>query len=160
MIAVEMRRLARRMCLWRVAAAIALVSGTGACAAAQSCPPLRQVAADSRYVLSASAPDSIAARDLKRGIEVALVRIPTDLGQPLTHRIAIDVYPDQACYDRSVPDERRGTPAVSGDWRIQMVSPRSAIRVSGIPYVARLEFVDHEIAHLVLNEINGSLPMW
>jgi hypothetical protein len=84
-----------------------------------------------------------------------------DFGCGPLKRTTVEVYPDQASYDASIMNlSLRGSPAISGNGRVQLVSPRAQISQNWIPYGERLRFCVHELAHLYMNLIDPSMPEW
>ncbi|HEX2919646.1 MAG TPA: hypothetical protein VHO50_00630 [Bacteroidales bacterium] len=73
----------------------------------------------------------------------------------------IEVFPSQAEYDRKIINENlKGSPAISGYGKIQLVSPKAPIRIENIPYKERLWFLIHEYVHLSIDQIDPSLPIF
>jgi hypothetical protein len=73
----------------------------------------------------------------------------------------VEVFPNQAEYDRNIINEDlKGSPAISGYGKIQMVSPRAEIKIENIPYQSRLMFIVHEYVHLSIDQISKSLPIF
>jgi hypothetical protein len=71
----------------------------------------------------------------------------------------IEVYPSQTEYDKNILNKSlKGSPAISGFGKIQMVSPKSAIRIDSIPYRDRLLFLIHEYVHICVDQISPTLP--
>ena len=107
------------------------------------------------------ADDRPAAQDVARELAAHLDRLRKDFRCEYAHRVAVEIYSDQAAYDANLMDPSvKGSPACSGRRTIQMVSPRSPIRDSGISYAGRLSMAVHELAHLFVNEINRDAPVW
>jgi hypothetical protein len=75
------------------------------------------------------------------------------------HETVIEVYPDQTEYDINIININfRGSPAISGYGKIQMVSPKATIKIDNIPYQDRLLFLIHEYVHTCIDQISPSLP--
>ena len=105
--------------------------------------------------------DSSAVRQISALMNSASLNVSQNLGMEYKHRVIVEIYPDQQAYDENIMNpEMRGTPALSGSYRIQMVSPNSPIAVQGIPYQQRLQFAVHEFTHLVIDEISDDVPLW
>lgn len=125
------------------------------------CAPLRVRIEAPGFVVREAQGDTSLTADVTRVLRSALVQVTQDYEQPMRHRVVVEIHPSQSCYDLSVTNPRlRGSPASSGRWLIQLVSPRAPIRAQGLSYMDRLQFVRHEVTHLVLNEINPRLPSW
>jgi len=106
-------------------------------------------------------PDKQAADDIAAELIKHLPRLRNDFRYDYPHRVAVEIFPDQSSYDSNLMDRSvAGSPACSGRRTIQMVSPRSPIRIPGISYAGRLGMAVHELAHLIMNEINRDLPTW
>lgn len=112
-----------------------------------------------KFTYYGTKPDSITVHQLDKLLEENFRRICNDLEYDYKFRITVEIYPDQKSFDANTIGTR-GTPAVSGNRTIQMVSPFSAIKIQGIPYEERLLMAVHEFVHLVNNEINNNMPLW
>lgn len=100
-------------------------------------------------------------QDVGRTLAGQLDRLRRELRYPYQHPVVVEIYGDQAEYDAHLMNRSvTGSPACSGRRTIQMVSPKSPIRVPGLQYEARLSMAVHELAHLFLDEIGGEVPMW
>lgn len=100
-------------------------------------------------------------KDIKNVLEEYYQSVCDDLEYQYTYKVVVEIYPDQKTYNENVMDDDLiGYPACSGNRRMQLVSPASPIKVSGIPYNERLLMAVHEFVHLMINEINNELPMW
>lgn len=74
--------------------------------------------------------------------------------------IMIEVYPNQNDYDQNIINsDLKGSPAISGNNKIQMVSPKSKIKLDTISYQNRLMFIIHEYVHLFFDKIEPSPPI-
>lgn len=74
--------------------------------------------------------------------------------------VAVEVFADQAAFDRGVMNpDMRGYFALSGDGRIQMVSPANSGR-SELTYDDGVAVAVHEFVHLALDRIDPDLPDW
>ncbi len=105
------------------------------------------------------AKDARAIADINEALAAEGVRVRTDLAHPGEFPVTVLVYPDQAGFDRAVPT-MAGFFACSGARRIQMVSPRSAGLHVSLTYADGVLIAVHEYVHLVLNEIDPSMPIW
>lgn len=74
--------------------------------------------------------------------------------------VAVEVFADQAAFDREVMNQdMRGYFALSGNGRIQMVSPANSGR-SELTYQDGVAVAAHEFVHLTLDRIDPELPDW
>lgn len=105
--------------------------------------------------------DRSTVREIEALMDSVAHQIPLDLDVDYRHPVTVEIYPSQEEYDAHLMNPTmRGSPAVSGKYRIQMVSPRAPIRVPGITYNNRLWFAVHEFVHLVIDQISQQTPMW
>ena len=82
------------------------------------------------------------------------------LGIACDFPVTVEVFADQAAFDRDVMNPAmRGYFALSGDGRIQMVSPISSGR-SELTYDDGVGVAVHEFVHLALDQIAPELPDW
>ena len=71
----------------------------------------------------------------------------------------IEIFPNQTAYDENIINrDLKGSPAISGYGKIQMVSPKSSIKIASIPYPDRLLFLIHEYVHTSINQISPTMP--
>lgn len=74
--------------------------------------------------------------------------------------VMVEVFPDQGAFDRDVMNaDMRGYYAISGEGRIQMVSPANSGR-SDLAYEDGVAVAVHESVHLALDRIDPELPDW
>lgn len=74
--------------------------------------------------------------------------------------VMVEVYPDQTALDRVIMNpDLRGAFALSGDGRIQMVSPANTGR-DVLTYDDAVGVAVHEFVHLALDRIDPELPDW
>jgi hypothetical protein len=74
--------------------------------------------------------------------------------------VTVEVFADQAAFDRGVMNPAmRGYFALSGDGRIQMVSPANSGR-DELSYEDGVGVAVHEFVHLALDQIDPDLPDW
>jgi hypothetical protein len=79
---------------------------------------------------------------------------------PCDFPVAVEVFADQDAFDRGVMNpEMRGYYALSGDGRIQMVSPANSGR-DELSYEDGVGVAVHEFVHLALDQIAPDLPDW
>lgn len=82
------------------------------------------------------------------------------LGIACDFSVTVEVFADQAAFDRGVMNPAmRGFFALSGDGRIQMVSPLSSGRAE-LTYADGVSVAVHEFVHLALDQIAPELPDW
>ncbi len=113
------------------------------------------------YTFYCAEKDISTLEDLRKALDTSAEGLRRELDCKYPHMIIVEVYPDQNAYDNALADKSvAGSPACSGNRKILMVSPKEPIRVAGIPYNERLLMAVHEYVHLLLNEINKSLPIW
>jgi len=71
----------------------------------------------------------------------------------------IEVFPNQTEYDQNIINkDLKGSPAISGYGKIQMVSPIASIKIANISYPDRLLFLVHEYVHTSIDQINPLMP--
>lgn len=74
--------------------------------------------------------------------------------------VTVEVFADQAAFDRGVMNpDLRGFFSLSGDGRIQMVSPANSGRAE-LAYEDGVGIAVHEFVHLALDRIDPELPDW
>jgi hypothetical protein len=142
-------------------AALFLSTAIDTCASPRSESVLALQRTSEHFTIWYSRPDAPVVSELLPLLENyhAAFQIDFSCG-PLT-RAVVEVYPDQASYDASIMNPRlRGSPAISGNGKVQLVSPRAPISQNWIPYGERLRFGVHELAHLYMNLIDPSMPEW
>lgn len=82
------------------------------------------------------------------------------LGIACDFPVTVEVFADQAAFDRGVMNPAmRGYFALSGDGRIQMVSPANSGR-DELTYEDGVGVAVHEFVHLALDQIAPELPDW
>lgn len=98
--------------------------------------------------------------DISAAIDASAARICTFLAIPCDFPVTVEVFPSQAAFDQGLMNpDMRGYYAVSGNGRIQMVSPTNSGR-AGLSYEDAVGVAVHEFAHLALDEIDPELPTW
>lgn len=116
---------------------------------------------DEIFVYQYEKKDSEAANDIKTVLNKNYQKVCADLDYMYTYKIQVKIYPDQQIYDESLIDRALiGSPAYSGSRKMHLVSPKSPIKIPGIPYEDRLLMAVHEFVHLMVDEINNGLPVW
>lgn len=99
-------------------------------------------------------------RDVEAAVQSAAPGICAALLIPCDFPVTVEIYPDQAAFDRAVMNpEMRGFFAASGDGRIQMVSPAN-VSSRDLTYEEAAGIAAHEFVHLALDPIAGDLPDW
>jgi hypothetical protein len=105
--------------------------------------------------------DTLVVKDLIKTCPSKLSEISIALQLKLNYIPEIEIYPNQAEYDKYIMNrEFRGSPAVSGNSRIQMVSPLGIIKIDSIPYSERLLFLVHEYVHLLIDQLESPPPVF
>lgn len=105
--------------------------------------------------------DSNAVNDLIQCCNKSLPVIADILKVKFDPNTIVEIFPNQTEYDRNIINyELAGSPAISENGKIQMVSPNAEIKVNYIPYPSRLMFVVHEYIHTCIDQIDPSLPMF
>jgi hypothetical protein len=100
-------------------------------------------------------------KDLISTCDSYLDKIAADLNLDINEKTVIEIYPDQDSYDKEIMNSAfRGTPAISGNGRIQMVSPLSRIKIDTICYRNRLLFLIHEYVHIMLDKPDPAPPLF
>lgn len=131
---------------------------------AVSCQPVDQLKHQHRsglFTYYSIDRDSSTVREISSLMDSAYTVICSNLDLIYKHPVVVEVFPSQKSYDENIMNpQMRGTPAVSGNYKIQLVSPRSPIAIQGIPYIERLWFAVHEFAHLAIDQIPGDIPEW
>lgn len=90
-----------------------------------------------------------------------LPRITNILKVNFDPKTIVEVFPNQTVYDQNIINkDLKGSPAISGDGKIQMVSPKATIKIANIPYPDRLLFLVHEYVHTSIDQINPSMPIF
>ena len=138
--------------------AVVLLVGTMSCKPAEK---LKHQLQSGPFTYFADERDSSVVRDISVLMDSASDGVSRNLGVVYKHPVTVEVYPTQEEFNANIMNPlMRGTPAVSGAYRIQMVSPASPIALQGIPYRERLWFAVHEFTHLVIDQISEDVPAW
>jgi hypothetical protein len=105
--------------------------------------------------------DKTSIDDFIRICDEQLTKISCDLKLEIDRNTIIEIYPNQTVYDSFIinPD-LRGSPAISGNGIIQLVSPISKIKIDTISYPNRLLFIIHEYVHLMLDQLESPPPTY
>jgi hypothetical protein len=105
--------------------------------------------------------DKTSIDDLIRLCDEQLNNISCELKLDIDKNTIIEIYPNQSEYDKYIinPD-LRGSPAISGNGIIQLVSPNSKIKIDTISYPNRLLFVIHEYVHLMVDQLESPPPTY
>lgn len=105
--------------------------------------------------------DRSAAEDVASAINKHRDSICDQLQVDCRFSVSVEIFPDQASFDQNVMNpQMRGYYAISGERKIQMVSPNIPPTQPQIPYNERVLISVHEYTHLALNETNLDLPDW
>lgn len=78
--------------------------------------------------------------------------------------ITIEIYPKQEQYNSAIINpEFKHSPAISGDWKIQMVSPLSPLeaekKLGKISYHDKMYFLIHEYVHILMDKLETPPPL-
>jgi hypothetical protein len=105
--------------------------------------------------------DHRAAEDVARALRAQRETICAQLQIECSFPIVVELFPSQASFDEHVMNPNfRGFYAISGQHKIQMVSPNVSPAGRSVPYEGRVEIAVHEFIHLALDEIDPELPAW
>lgn len=108
-----------------------------------------------------TAHDSIIINDLIMVCDERLNDISNALRLRTDNSIIIEIFPDQQEYDKHIMNnELKGSPAISGNGRIQLVSPLSKIKIDTISYINRLLFLIHEYVHVLIDQVEPAPPIF
>lgn len=99
--------------------------------------------------------------DLIKITEADLPGICDELSIKLDRSVTIEIYPSQEEYNRNIinPD-LKNSPAISGNRRIQLVSPLAKIKIDSIKYEDRLLFLVHEYVHILIDNLDKAPPVF
>ena len=105
--------------------------------------------------------DKTSVEDIIKICDAQLNKISGDFKLKIDKNTIIEIYPSQTEYDRFIinPD-LKGSPAISGNRVIQLVSPKSKIKIDTISYQNRLYFVIHEYVHIMLDQLDSPPPIY
>ena len=97
--------------------------------------------------------------DLIKVTEINLPGICDELNIEFEHLVTIEIYPSQEEYNRNIinPDYKN-SPAISGNGKIQIVSPLAKIKIDGIKYDDRLLLLVHEYVHILIDNLDKAPP--
>ena len=99
--------------------------------------------------------------DLIKTCDNYLYKISYDLELDINKNTIIEIYPSQAAYDDFIINPAlKGSPAISGNGIIQLVSPKAKINKNSISYTDRLLFVIHEYVHLMVDQLETPPPIF
>lgn len=108
----------------------------------------------------ATAVDRQAAKDVFAALQVNSEQICAALQTACEFHTTVEIYPDQPSFDEHAMDpDMRGFFAISGNGRIQMVSPANP-GATKISYKDGTLVAAHEYTHLALDEVNPEMPLW
>ncbi|MGE5374473.1 MAG: hypothetical protein ACM3XO_05395 [Bacteroidota bacterium] len=113
------------------------------------------------HAIWAAQTDRQTARDILAALQANSEQICADLQTKCRFPVLVEVYPDQASFDKHVMNpEMRGFFAISGfPHTIQMVSPANPAPHQ-VSYEEGVSVAVHEFVHLALDEVNDELPIW
>lgn len=97
--------------------------------------------------------------DLIKVCKDNLPGISTELNLKTDKSIVIEVYPNQEVYNENIinPDFKN-SPAISGNGKIQIVSPHAKIRIDSLKYDERLMLLVHEYIHILIDKLDSPPP--
>ncbi len=99
--------------------------------------------------------------DLVHACNVHLPQISKDLNLQINNSVVIELYPSQDEYNRNIMNsDLKNSPAISGNGKIQIVSPLAKIRSGGLKYEDRLLFLIHEYIHLLIDKLKPEPPIF
>lgn len=120
---------------------------------------------DTRFgKLKYSKSDSGIIMDLLTICEKDIPLISKELNIKFDDSITIEIYPNQADYNKAIinPDYKN-SPAISGDFKIQMVSPLSSLeaekKTGKISYQDKMYFLIHEYIHILIDKQESPPPL-
>ena len=99
--------------------------------------------------------------DLIKVTETNLPRICEELSIKFDRLITIEIYPSQEEYNRNIINPGlKNSPAISGNWKIQIVSPLAKIKIDSIKYEDRLFLLVHEYVHVLIDNLDKAPPIF
>lgn len=105
--------------------------------------------------------DKTIINDLIKTCDEYLYKISCDLELEIKENTIIEIYPNQAVYDKFIINPSlKGSPAISGNGIIQLVSPNAKIKIDSISYPDRLLFIIHEYVHLMVDQLESPPPTY
>jgi len=108
--------------------------------------------------------DTNSVKDLLRVCEKEIPEICKELNVDYDSSVTIEIYPNQEKYNNSIinPD-LKNSPAISGNNRIQLVSPLSPLeaesKIGAINYPDRMYFLIHEYVHILMGKLENPPPL-
>jgi hypothetical protein len=102
--------------------------------------------------------------DLIKICDKEIPAISKELNIKFDSSITIEIYSNQDDYNNAIinPDFKN-TPAISGNFKIQMVSPLSSLeaenKVGKISYNDKMYFLIHEYVHLLMDKLESPPPL-
>jgi hypothetical protein len=105
--------------------------------------------------------DSSIVRDLIAVCDTSLPAIVAELDLRIVDPVVLEIQPDQETYDRRIlnPD-MKGSPAISGNGKIQLVSPLAKINMEGLSRDDRLMLLVHEYIHVLIDGLEKEPPIF
>jgi len=105
--------------------------------------------------------DHSAAKAVEEALRSNQEKICRQLMLDCNFPVVVELYTSQASFDEHVMNPAfHGFYAVSGQGKIQMVSPNVSPAGRAVAYEDRVQIAVHEFVHLALDEINPDLPDW
>lgn len=103
--------------------------------------------------------------DLLKICDIEISTISKELDIQIDNSITIEIYSNQEDYNYSIMNPLyKNSPAISGNLKIQMVSPLSALfaenKVGPISYHDKLYFLIHEYVHILIDKLENAPPLY
>jgi hypothetical protein len=108
--------------------------------------------------------DTNSVKDLLHVCEKEIPKICMELKIDFDNSVIIEIYPSQESYNRSIINsDLKNSPAISGNFRIQLVSPLSPLaaerKLGIINNKDRLYFLIHEYVHILIDKLENPPPL-
>jgi hypothetical protein len=124
-------------------------------------PYVARNASTTSWLTVTAPPGDPAAQDVIEDIESQREAICQALEVACTFPVQVELFASQADFDaHTMNPDYRGFYAISGQGKIQMVTPSTASAGHDIPYEERVHIAVHEFVHLALDQIDPNLPNW
>jgi len=105
--------------------------------------------------------DTQAVKDLLQCCATVLPGIAGDLNLTAPENISIEIYPTQNDYNRNIMNPAlQNSPAISGNGKIQLVSPLAKIKIDNLTYEERLLLLVHEYVHILIDGLDPEPPLF
>jgi hypothetical protein len=108
--------------------------------------------------------DTNTVKDFLKVCDKEIPIICNELNIDFENSIIIEIYPNQEKYNYSIINsDLKNSPAISGDDRIQLVSPLSPLEVEKkirtVKYSDRMNFLIHEYVHILIDRLEYPPPL-